>query len=134
MPSSLGLPLRNIYITNDQGYDPLVVNTSRSFPRSCLIIVFVNRVTRRVSHMKQELPTLPEHMSAPRICIGVRVAQSLVFCKMFCRSLFVLFLLTILFSVCPFTVFDCPFSIFKMFSHDPIPDYRCTSHRNPTNS
>jgi hypothetical protein len=28
------LPLCNICVTNDHGYVPLVVNTSRSFPRS----------------------------------------------------------------------------------------------------
>jgi hypothetical protein len=41
------------------GYVPLVVNTSRSFPRSRLITRFVSRLTQRVSLVDQELPTLP---------------------------------------------------------------------------
>ena len=36
-----------------------------------------------VSHVEQELSTLPQHLS------GVRVAQSLVFCVVFCRSSFI---------------------------------------------
>jgi hypothetical protein len=36
-PPWLGWPLWNICVTNDHGYVPLVVNTSRSFPHSRLI-------------------------------------------------------------------------------------------------
>ena len=42
------------------------------------------------SLVKQELPTLPEHLSSPPDFSGVRVTQSFVFYVMFCRSLFVL--------------------------------------------
>jgi hypothetical protein len=45
---------------------------------------------RRVSLVEQELLTLMEHMSSPTVCSGVRVDWSLVFCVVFCRSLFVL--------------------------------------------
>ena len=45
--------------------------------------------------MEQELPTLPEHLISPPVFSVVCVAQSLVFCVVFCRSLFVLFLLAI---------------------------------------
>ena len=46
----------------------------------------------------------------------VRVTQSLVLCVMFCRSLFVLFLLAILLFVLPqFADSDYPFGIFKLF-------------------
>jgi hypothetical protein len=45
----------------------------------------------------------------------VRVARSLVFCAMFCRSLFVIILLVILLSVLWFTVSDYPFCIIKLF-------------------
>jgi hypothetical protein len=38
--------------------------------------------------MEQELPTLPEHLSSPLVFSGVHVASSLVFCVVFCRSLF----------------------------------------------
>jgi hypothetical protein len=47
-------------------------------------------VTRRVTIVEQELLTLPEHLRPPRVFCGVRVARSLVFCVVFCRSLFVL--------------------------------------------
>jgi hypothetical protein len=42
-------------------YVPLVVNTSRSFPHSWLIIGFVTRLTRRVSLVEL---TLAEHLSS----------------------------------------------------------------------
>jgi hypothetical protein len=48
------------------------------------------KVTRRVAIVEQELLTLPEHLRSPRLFCGVRVARSLVFCVVFCRSLFVL--------------------------------------------
>jgi hypothetical protein len=44
----------------DHEYLPLVVSTSRSFPRSRLITRFVTRLTRRVPLVEQELLTLPE--------------------------------------------------------------------------
>jgi hypothetical protein len=68
----------NICVTNDHGYVPLVVNTSRSFPHSRLITGFVTRLTRRVPLVEQELPTLPEHMSSPPVFSGARVTRSLV--------------------------------------------------------
>ena len=59
---------------------------------------------------EQELLTLPGHLSSHPVLSGVRVTRSLVFCAMFCRSLFVLFLLIILFSALRFTDSDCPFA------------------------
>jgi hypothetical protein len=47
-PPWLGWPLWNICVTNDHGYVPLVVNTSRSFPQSRLITGFVTRLIRWV--------------------------------------------------------------------------------------
>jgi len=47
-------------------------------------------VTRMVTIVEQELLTLPEHLSSPRVFCGVRVARSLFFCVVLCRSLFVL--------------------------------------------
>jgi len=47
---------------------------------------------------------------------GVYVSRSLVFCVVFCRSLFVLFLLPIVLSVLlQFSASDYPFGIFKSF-------------------
>ena len=67
----------NICVTNEHGYVPLVVSTSRSFPHSRLITGFVARLTRRVPLVEQELLTLPEHMSSPPVFSGIRVTRSL---------------------------------------------------------
>ena len=45
----------------------------------------------------------------------VLVARSFVFCVVFCRSLFVLFLMAIVLSVLRFMDSDYPFGIFKLF-------------------
>ena len=105
----------------DHGYVPLVVNTSRSFPHSRLITGFVTRLTRRVRLVKQELPTLPEHLISPPVFNGVRVTQSLVLCVCFverCLSfcIFFFFLGNVL-SVLRYTNSDYSFSIFKLFLH-----------------
>jgi hypothetical protein len=63
---------------NDQKKKYKRTNTSRSFPRSLLITGFVTRLTRRVSLVEQELPTLPEHLSSPSVFSEVRVTRSLV--------------------------------------------------------
>jgi hypothetical protein len=44
--------------------------------------------------VEQELVTFPQHLGSPQVFIRMRVARSLVFCVVFCRSLFVL---------CPFS-------------------------------
>ena len=43
-------------------------------------------ITQRVSHLDQELLTLPRYLSSPPVRSGVHVARSLVFYVMFCRS------------------------------------------------
>jgi hypothetical protein len=74
----------------------LIVNTLRSFPHSSLNIGFVFKVIRQVPPVEKELLTFPEHMSSPPVFRGVRVAQSLICCVVFCGSLsFCLFLLVI---------------------------------------
>jgi flagellar biosynthesis component FlhA len=56
----------------------LVSNTiSMSFNRT---------VTWQVSHMEQELLTLPEHLSSLSVFSGLPVARSLVFCVVFCDN------------------------------------------------
>jgi hypothetical protein len=77
-PLWLGWPLWNICVTNYHGYVPLVVNTSRCFPRSWFITGFLTTLTRRYSLVVQELFNLPEHLSSPPIFSGVRVSRSLV--------------------------------------------------------
>ena len=59
-----------ICVTNDHGYVLLVVNTSRSFPRSRLITGFVTRLTQQAPLVEQELLNLPEHPSSPPIFMG----------------------------------------------------------------
>jgi hypothetical protein len=75
---------------SDYGYITFVIITIRFFPHLWLINGFVTRVTRRMPHVKKELITLPEHPRPSPVFIVVRVAWSLVFCVIFCRSLFVL--------------------------------------------
>ena len=58
--------------------------------------------------MEQELPTLPEHLNSLRVFSGVCVTQSLVLCVMFCRLLFVLFLLAIVLTPCSIYRFWLP--------------------------
>ena len=53
------------YVTDDHGYVPFVVITFRSFDHSWLIIGFATRVTRRMPHVEQELPILPEYLRSP---------------------------------------------------------------------
>ena len=84
-------------------YVPIIVNTSSSFPHVWLITGFVTRLTRQVPLVEQELLTLPEYSIFSFMC-------------MFCRSLFILFLLVIVLSVLfRFTDSDYPFDIFKLF-------------------
>ena len=70
-----------------------------------------------VSRVEQELLTLPQHMSSPPVLCAVRVAQSLVFCVMFCRSLSICLVRFLLVIVCPFCckVSGYPFGIFSFF-------------------
>ena len=71
------------------------------------------RVTPRVPLVEQELLTLPGHMCSHPVFIGVRVARSLVFCVVFCRSLFVICLWP-LYCLLRFTDSEYPFGIFKL--------------------
>ena len=73
---------------------------------SWLITGFVTRLTRRVPLVKQELLTLPEHLSSPPVFSGVLVTRSL--------ALLVCFVDRCL-SFCTFSFVhcvDCSFSIY----------------------
>jgi len=63
-----------------------------SIPHSWLITRFVTRVTQRVSHLEQELPIFPEHLSSPP-CL--RWGS--------CWSIFGFLCNVLLFVVCPFS-------------------------------
>jgi hypothetical protein len=90
------------------------------FPHSWLITRFVTRVIRRVPRVEQELLTLVGTPAFIPDFSGIRVARCLVFCVMFCRSLFVLlplYLLAIVLSVLRIMASDYPFGIFTLFLH-----------------
>jgi hypothetical protein len=69
--------------------------------------------------VEQELLTLQEHLSSPPVFCGVHVTR-LVLCEVFCRSLFVLFLLAIVLSGLQFTDSDYPFGILKLFLYNNV--------------
>jgi len=69
--------------------------------------------------LAQGLLSLLENMSSSQVYSGLRVARSLVFCVVLCRSLFVLlsfFLLAIVLSVLRFKASDYPYGILKLLS------------------
>ena len=93
--------LMSICVTNDHGCVSFVV------------------ITIRVSHVEQELLTIWEHLRLSAVFSGVRVAKSLVFCVIFCRSLFIL-LFFFFWPLCclsflQFTTSDYHCCIFKLF-------------------
>ena len=57
------------------------------FPYCMMFVSFNSNTTGTTSG--QELPTLPEHLSSPPVLSRVLVAQSLVFCVVFCVKSFV---------------------------------------------
>ena len=75
---------------------------------------FVTRVPRWVSLVEQELLTLKKHMSSPLVFVRFMLLN-LVSCVVFCESLFVLFLLVIIWSVFRLTASEYSFGIFKLF-------------------
>ena len=94
----------------------IVVNTSWLFPHSWRIIRLVIRLTRRLSLVEQELPTIPEHIRSPPVYCGVHVTRTFVLYVCFvdrCLSLCTCF--AIVLSVLRYTNFDYPFGIFKLF-------------------
>jgi hypothetical protein len=54
------------------------------------------------------------HSRTPPVCLGFIVLQSLVFCLVICRSLYLLYSLAIGLSVIRFIASDCPFGIFYL--------------------
>ena len=64
--------------------------------------------------VEQEVFILPEHLSSPPVFSRIRVAQSLVFHVVFCKTLFGLFCHCV---VWPSSDFVDPFGIFKLFIH-----------------
>ena len=90
-----GVIITSEYTTGDR---VLYINTNLTF------YTFIQNKT------KTQLLTLQEHMSLLLV-----LARYLLFCLVFYRSLFVLFLLAIVLSVLQFTDSDYPFGIIKLF-------------------
>jgi hypothetical protein len=63
--------------------------TWNSLPFHYFSWIFFSTVTRRVPLEEQKLVTLTEHFSSPSVLFWVRLAQSSVFCLVFCRPLFI---------------------------------------------
>ena len=61
----------------------------QTFPHSWFTNRFLIRVTRCVPLDELDLPTLPEHLSSSPFFCRVHVAQSLVYCVVFYRSMVV---------------------------------------------
>ena len=74
-------------------------------------------------HVDQGLLTHPQQMSSPQVLSRVRIAQSLVFCVIFNRSLFVLFRNVFVLSFQRFTVSDYTMTplISSIFFLTPLP-------------
>ena len=91
----------------DHGYVMFVVITIRS---SSLFMTYqwglYQELTRRVPHVVHQLLSLQEHQNSHPVFSEVRIALSLCFCVMFCRSLFVLLSLF-------FSLFNC-LSLFRL--------------------
>jgi hypothetical protein len=73
------------------------------------------RMSKMRMIIEQELLTLPEHLSSLPVLRGSYYSIFSFMC-MFCRSYFSPFLLTIVsYVLLPYTDYDCPFGIFKLF-------------------
>ena len=92
-PPWLGWPLWNICVTNDHGYVPLVVSTSRFFPHSQRTTGFVTRLTRRVPLVEQALLTLRSTWVRPRFLVGFVLLDLYIY------------MYVLLIVVCPFVFF-----------------------------
>ena len=69
--------------------------------------------------IRRKLPTCPKSQEFTPIFSWIRVARSLVFCVVICRSLFVLFSFFYHCVVCPSSIYGFwlyPLGIFKLFS------------------
>ena len=90
---------------------------------------FVTRLRRRAPLVKQELPTLPGHLSAPLVFRGVRVTRSLVLCVCFLNNC--VSFCPFAFShrvVCPFSIYGFWLSLWYLQTLHPEALYTCIQH------
>ena len=108
--------LLNICVTDHHGYVPFIT-IPFSFSLSSLVTEFATRVTWWMQHVEQEMLAHPENLSSHPVFLGsyysifsfLSIGLHTIVCP------FVLFLLSIVLSVLPFTASDYPFDIFKLF-------------------
>ena len=81
--------LVNSYGTSGSQMTPDMFHLSYTLSGPYHLVCYYSNTTQ-VPPVEKELLILPEHLSLPPAFNGVRVTQSLVFCVMFCRLLFVL--------------------------------------------
>jgi hypothetical protein len=76
---------------------PLVTSVTSGAPERLAVSapLVTEHLRSRMSLVEQKLLTIPEHLMSPPVFSGVCIAQSLVFCVVLCRSLFVLFFLSL---------------------------------------
>ena len=99
-----------------------IIRTCHAYQRSvnCLnasSVEELKKVTRQVSLVEQELLTLPNHLSSPPVCNGVRVTRYLVLCVCFvdrCLSFCTFSFRHCVVCSSSYTNSDYPFGIFKL--------------------
>ena len=69
-----------------------LLSTTRSLSTFTKFFYIIHNSNTPVPHVEQELLNLPENLNPPSVYSKVLVTSSSVFCVMFCRWLFVLFL------------------------------------------
>jgi hypothetical protein len=107
--------LESITVTTSLYLGDTVAANSDLWKIRVSIITFKYTINWRLPLVRQELITLPGHMSWPLVFSGVRVTRSLVLCECFinrCLSICTFsFVLSVLLR---YTDYDCPFGIFKL--------------------
>jgi hypothetical protein len=111
------LTVTDICLTSDHWYVPLVVITAWFCTSSFMTYHLVcNKSNTTCATCVTETFSVSERMRWPQVLNEVRIARSIVFCGVFCRSLFVSFHLAKGLSVrLWFTASDYPIGIFEMF-------------------
>ena len=108
-------PLRNIHISNYNGFSPFYVRFFFHLSPTIHLLNFTIWTTRRVSYKKQELLSLDNYIGSPLLfSVGPVLLISLVFCVLLCvfRVLFCLRPVSgvpNITSVSRFSILDCPF-------------------------
>ena len=68
---------------------------SKQFPYQMMFVSCGLTVTRHVPLVEQKLPIPPEHLNSPQALVGFMLLNISALCIVFCRSLFVLFVIVL---------------------------------------